>query len=127
MSERSVMERKGAVRWTGVAGRETRAPRAWPLFMTARVAADYCDTSPWTIRRHVEPCARRGRNFIYSIESVEAWMRGDAVMLRPNEASTPRSKPRAGRASAQRTRFRDLAKGDRGRAVVEEHEGDVAA
>jgi len=111
MSERSVVERKAAARWTGVAGRETRAPRAWPVFMTARVAADYCDTSPWTIRRHVEPCARRGRNFIYSIESVEAWMRGDAAMLRPNEASTPRSKPRAGRASAPRSPIPGSGKG----------------
>jgi hypothetical protein len=53
-----------------------RAPRAWPRFMTARVAADYADSSPWTIRRHVRPCGRRGRSFVYAIESVEEWMRG---------------------------------------------------
>lgn len=55
-----------------------RAPRTWPRYMTARVAADYCDTSPWTIRRHIEPCGRRGRAFIYAIETVETWMRGTA-------------------------------------------------
>jgi hypothetical protein len=44
--------------------------------MTARVAADYADSSPWTIRRHVRPCGRRGRSFVYAIESVEEWMRG---------------------------------------------------
>ena len=59
--------------------REGRAPRAWPKFMTARVAADYSDSSPWTIRRHVKPCGRRGRCFVYSIENVEAWMRGTTV------------------------------------------------
>lgn len=57
-----------------------RAPRAWPRFMTARVAADYCDTSPWTIRRHVRPCGRRGRTFVYAIESVEEWMRGGVAV-----------------------------------------------
>jgi hypothetical protein len=56
-----------------------RAPREWPRFMTARVAADYCDSSPWTIRRHVQPCGRRGRCFVYAIEAVESWMRGSAV------------------------------------------------
>ena len=50
---------------------EDRAPRAWPRFMTARVAADYADTSPWTIRRHVPPCGRRGRSFVYAIEDVD--------------------------------------------------------
>lgn len=56
-----------------------RAPREWPRFMTARVAADYCDTSPWTIRRNVVPCGRRGRSFVYAIEAVESWMRGAAL------------------------------------------------
>lgn len=56
----------------------TRAPREWPRFMTARVAADYCDASTWTIRRHVKPCGRRGRSFVYAIEAVESWMRGSA-------------------------------------------------
>ncbi len=48
-----------------------RMPRAWPRYMTARVAADYADTSAWTIRRHVPPCGRRGRSFVYAIEDVE--------------------------------------------------------
>jgi hypothetical protein len=56
-----------------------RMPRAWPRYMTARVAADYADTSPWTIRRHVRPCGRRGRSFIYAIEDVEQWMRGQPI------------------------------------------------
>ena len=56
-----------------------RAPRAWPKFMSAKVAADYSDTSTWTVRRNVEPCGRRGRSLVYAIESVEAWMRGAAI------------------------------------------------
>lgn len=56
-----------------------RAPREWPRYMTARVAADYCDSSPWTIRRHVQPCGRRGRSFVYALEAVESWMRGSSV------------------------------------------------
>jgi hypothetical protein len=47
--------------------------------MTARLAADYADTSPWTIRRHVRPCGRRGRSFVYAIEDVERWMRGQPI------------------------------------------------
>jgi hypothetical protein len=62
--------------------RTDRAPRAWPKFMTARVAADYSDTSPWTIRRHVRPCGKRGRTLVFSIESVEAWMRGEPTVPR---------------------------------------------
>jgi hypothetical protein len=61
---------------------DSRALRPWPRFVTARVAADYCDTSPWTIRRHVRPCGRRGRCFVYSIEDVEAWMRGHPLATR---------------------------------------------
>ena len=76
-----------AARWTPTArADDPRAPRAWPRFMTARVAADYCDTSPWTIRRHVTPCGRRGRTFIYTLESVEAWMRGNAISQRRKDA-----------------------------------------
>jgi hypothetical protein len=56
-----------------------RAPRAWPRFMTARVAADFADASVWTIRRHVRPCGRRGRAFVYTLEDVERWMRGDPL------------------------------------------------
>ena len=64
-----------------------RAPREWPRFMTARVAADYSDTSPWTIRRHVRPCGKRGRSFVYAIEDVENWMRGEAFEPRVTSAS----------------------------------------
>ncbi len=56
-----------------------RAPRSWPRYMTARVAADYADTSVWTIRRQVRPCGRRGRSFVYAIEDVERWMRGQPI------------------------------------------------
>ena len=64
-----------------------RAPREWPRFMTARVAADYSDTSPWTIRRHVRPCGKRGRSFVYAIEDVERWMRGESI--EPEVTSAP--------------------------------------
>ena len=98
-----------------------RAPRAWPRFMTARVAADYADSSAWTIRRHVRPCGRRARTFIYSIESVEEWMRGQAPA---RQAETPVSKRRS---NARRDRdARDLAKSDpRDVRCVERNEGCV--
>ena len=60
-------------------GQAERALRPWPRFVTARVAADYCDTSPWTIRRHVRPCGRRGRVYVFAIEDVERWARGQAL------------------------------------------------
>ena len=113
-----------APRWLAIdaAG---RAPRAWPRYMTARVAADYADTSAWTIRRHVQPCGRRGRSFVYSIEAVEIWMRGEA-MAAHNASEAPISKPR--RASAtSRVRVRDLAKVDRLRPVVAADETNMAA
>ncbi len=66
-----------------------RAPRAWPRYMTARVAADYADASVWTIRRHVQPCGRRGRSFVYAIEDVERWMRGQPIASTGSAASTP--------------------------------------
>jgi len=69
-----------------------RAPRAWPKYMTARVAADYCDTSPWTIRRNVQPCGRRGRTFVYSIEAVEQWMRGASLTASREHAPAQRAK-----------------------------------
>ena len=50
--------------------------RPWPRFMTARVAAQYAHTSPWTIRRNVAPCGRRGRSFVYSLDEIDRWMRG---------------------------------------------------
>lgn len=65
-----------------------RALRPWPRYVTARVAADYCDTSPWTIRRHVRPCGRRGRIYIYAIEDVERWMRGQPL-VQPSSATPP--------------------------------------
>ena len=75
------------------------ALRPWPKYLTARVAADYCDTSPWTIRRNVRPCGRRGRSYIYSIEDVERWMRGQPVG-QTSAASTTRLHERAGRSAA---------------------------
>lgn len=77
-----------------------RALRPWPTYMTARVAADYSDTSPWTIRRNVQPCGRRGRTFVYSIDAVEQWMRGassqrTAATSRRNQAPDPaRDRPK---------------------------------
>jgi len=59
-----------------------RAMRPWPRYVTAHVAADYCDTSPWTIRRHLRPCGRRGRVYVYSLEDVERWMRGQPLAAR---------------------------------------------
>jgi hypothetical protein len=89
--------------------------------MTARVAADYSDSSPWTIRRHVRPCGRRGRTFVYSIESVEEWMRGQVAGARREDA--PHAKQRTARAD----RRRDLAKVDRAVPIVNECENDAAA
>jgi hypothetical protein len=50
--------------------------------MTARVAAEYADTSPWTIRRHVRACGRRGRSLVFAIEDVESWMKGEPLVVR---------------------------------------------
>jgi hypothetical protein len=101
-----------------------RAPRAWPRFMTARVAADYADSSPWTIRRHVRPCGRRGRCFIYSIESVEEWMRGtDAARTRDAD---PVAKQRSGSRTARHDR-RDLAIDSQSVASVVARDEHVAA
>lgn len=100
-----------------------RAPRAWPRFMTARVAADYADSSPWTIRRHVRPCGRRARTFIYAIESVEEWMRGQAAA---QKLETPVSKPR--RSNGRRaSETRDLAKGKARDVRVDDRNEHVAA
>lgn len=107
-------------RWTPLGVAEGRAPRAWPRFMTARVAADYCDTSPWTIRRHVRPCGRRGRTFIFSIESVEEWMRGQGASHTREEASSRRRS-----IVVRRREERDVAKADRVAAIAREK--DVAA
>lgn len=115
-----------AARWTPLgSATDSRAPRAWPRFMTARVAADYADTSSWTIRRHVAPCGQRGRSFIYSIESVEAWMRGESIHR--NTEAPANSKPRRLPRSASRVRVRDLANVDRGAPRVADKESDVAA
>lgn len=109
--------------------RSDRAPRVWPKFMTARVAADYSDSSPWTIRRHVRPCGRRGRTFVYAIESVEEWMRGETLTVTSQRNDVPVSKPRSSvRKTSSLKRIRDLAKPrDRGRAGVEESKDHVAA
>ena len=58
---------------------ESKQLRPWPSYMTARTAADYCGTSPWTIRRHLRPCGRRGRVYVYALDDVERWMRGSPV------------------------------------------------
>lgn len=68
-----------------------RALRPWPKYITARLAADYCDTSPWTIRRHVRPCGRRGRIYIYAIEDIERWMRGQPITQPSSTTSTART------------------------------------
>jgi hypothetical protein len=99
-----------------------RAPRAWPRFMTARTAADYADSSPWTIRRHVRPCGRRGRTFVYAIESVEEWMRGHSTVP---QLETPASKPR--RPNARRPHARDLAKSNPRDVRVDDRNQHVAA
>lgn len=73
--------------YANIDSQSARAPREWPRFMTARVAADYSDTSAWTIRRHIRPCGKRGRSFVYAIEDVENWMRGEAFEPRVASAS----------------------------------------
>lgn len=107
---------------------DDRAPREWPKFMTARIASDYSDSSPWTIRRHVPPCGRRGRTLVYSLESVEAWMRGESLARRnelPAATTTPRS---SALNAASLGRVRDLAKARKpDRAAVEPNKEHVAA
>jgi hypothetical protein len=73
--------------YSNIDAQNPRAPREWPRFMSARVAADYSDTSPWTIRRHIQPCGKRGRSYVYAIEDVENWMRGEAFEPRMTSAS----------------------------------------
>ena len=115
-----------AARWTPLGtANDARAPRVWPRYMTARVAADYADASSWTIRRHVAPCGRRGRTFIYSIESVEAWMQGETLRGR-NVEVPPVSKPRRLSATS-RSRARDLAIVDHATRPVADEESNVAA
>lgn len=58
--------------------------RPWPRFMTARTAAQYAHTSPWTIRRNVTACGRRGRSFVYALDDIDRWMRGE-----PTATTTP--------------------------------------
>ncbi len=71
-----------------------RAPRPWPRYMTARVAADFSSTSPWTVRRNVRACGRRGRAFVYAIEDVERWMRGQPITAATISTSpAPRAAP----------------------------------
>jgi hypothetical protein len=99
-----------------------RAPRPWPRFMTARVAADYADTSPWTIRRNVPACGRRGRSMVYSIEDVERWMRGEPLS-RPGAAAietpSPRVRPPATSREASLARLRRLSRA-RGKVADDE-------
>lgn len=101
--------------------------RPWPRYMSARVAATYSDTSPWTVRRNVRPCGRRGRSFVYAIEDVERWMRGEPVVVpagdtdgRRRQAPTP--------ASESIARIRSLARSRSSSAAdVAEGEDDMAA
>lgn len=101
--------------------------RPWPRYMSARVAAQYSDTSPWTVRRNVRPCGRRGRSFVYAIEDVERWMRGEPVAVqvavsdgRRRQAPTP--------ASESIARIRELARPRSSCADdVAEGEGGMAA
>jgi hypothetical protein len=74
-----VRDRRDLIPRTTLEADNERAMRPWPRYVTARVAADYCDASPWTIRRHLQPCGRRGRIYIYSLEEVERWMRGQPL------------------------------------------------
>lgn len=99
-----------------------RAPRAWPTYMTARVAADYSDTSQWTIRRNVQPCGRRGRTLVYSIDAVEQWMRGASLVAPRDPAPVQRPKRRP---SASTKRGKDLAARHSGGAAVEDRKSRV--
>ena len=88
--------------------RKDRAPREWPRYMTARVAADYSDTSPWTIRRNVSPCGRRGRSFVYAIDAVETWMRGATLAERAPIAIGGIARPVGPPSTESLARVRDL-------------------
>ena len=101
--------------------------RPWPRFMSARVAARYSDTSPWTVRRNVRPCGRRGRSFVYAIEDVERWMRGEPVVEATNEPQD-RRRERRSPAATSIARIRELARTARtDLGDVACGEGDVAA
>lgn len=101
--------------------------RPWPRYMSARVAAKYSDTSPWTVRRNVNPCGRRGRSFVYAIEDVERWMRGEPLAVQvKQEDGRRRSAPSPASESIARIRelarpgstvTRDVADGDEGMAA----------
>ncbi len=107
-----------------------RAPREWPKFMTARVAADYADTSPWTVRRHVRPCGRRGRSFVYAIEDVERWMRGEPLMRHPVAAEQVPVRQSPTEAVGSVARIRSLGRTRRNRSPsgsLADDTGDVSA
>lgn len=109
--------------------RTERAAREWPRFMTARVAADYADTSPWTIRRNVAPCGRRGRSFVYAIETVETWMRGTALADRAPLVIGAIARPVGPSSSESVARVRDLRRSSDGESTqrLESVDGDMAA
>lgn len=94
-----------------------RSPRPWPRFMTASVAADYAHTSPWTIRRHVRACGRRGRALVFAIEDVDRWMQGEALAQAAPAPSrpSPRPAPSSAASAVSLERIRTLAR-DRGGA-----------
>jgi len=77
--------------------------------MTARTAAQYAHTSPWTIRRNVAPCGRRGRSFVYSLDDIDRWMRGEPVAS-PARESVARRRCPPSPAAASIARIRELAK-----------------
>lgn len=107
-------------------GDDDRLPRPWPRYMTARVAADYSDTSPWTIRRHVRPCGRRGRTLVYAIEDVERWMRGAAVETATRPPMRANQEPRGSTESAASiARIRALGRARRDAAAVARDAGGV--
>lgn len=100
-----------------------RSPRPWPRFMTASVAADYAHTSPWTIRRHVRACGRRGRALVFAIEDIDRWMQGEALAQEPRQRPpVVRSAPSPA-AAVSIARIEALARGrGGGRGVAEEGE-----
>lgn len=94
--------------------------------MTARVAAQYAHTSPWTIRRNVTACGRRGRSFVYSIDDIDRWMRGApvAVLVVGQESGRRRDAPVP--MSVSIARIRALAKRSSGDGQVADAGARVA-
>lgn len=95
------------------------AARPWPRFMSARVAAEYARTSPWTIRRHVRAHGRRGRALVFTLEEVDRWMEGEALAVPEGEQGrATRARAPSAAASSSLSRIRELARGGGDRAVA---------